>query len=1068
MTLPRRSNSLRLTKALSSLLSSKHLNNYNAMHTELPAEYFSGKISSKSAVVLPHSEHNSASGPVPSHRRSLERRHFKHPLVSIAPLISNHLPFHHSDEFCLSDPPTAGTVSVYGNHLATIHFACIESPKVNHSMSSSLKQLEGDDSVQTASSQDAPIYAVRVSSSIRNKASVHEARSPLPPSTAPASKKRSPDNCLSPRSKASGCNKQNGAIGSTNGEGTDGIVVGSATCLLASRRNLKLGACTTDPAILLKAKGVADEAIKKNKVFAVLGPYRHIREGMRRRGWVEKFYRAPLFTVDERVLVLLSSSSQTTENQTSAKDSTNEDVDTVPEEKNPTTVSGRRLLPWEEKNGFYGLLSRNVRNAVPNFIWSLKKANIDFRILRPNQLVNHHTKAPFTTKIGLCRQLRHYGLHSEKNEDYIFPRCFIISLEEERTRFIDPKIPVRPVGNKTKATNVREGITPTTAISMALLVCEQFLHTKRRDGSEVPSLNFTESQWESFLTCFYATHGRSSPFTREEEITRQCRRLCDSLKIYCPQFDLDGQRNIWIIKPGSKSRGRGITCHSSIETMLSVAPSGGTVDNRFVVQKYIERPLLVYNTKFDIRQWFLISDWQPLTIWWYRECYLRFCSREFTLDSLGVDVHLSNNAVSQKFKNGERSPLLPTENMWYMDEFRHYLENLGHRHVWERRILPEMQKEIINSMLCSQDAIDPRKLSSKLVYFSEIKGSFELYGADFMITADDLRPWLIEINASPCMAPTTAVTSDLTARVLEDTLKVVVDRRTRRNCDVGGYILLYKQKSALSGSSQRDHVPQTFSLDNSVRRRPSKSVMRGPAITLPSLARSASLDTRGSYPSNAAPTVAAFTSDSTAPKTHSTTTSKTLVPNINREAAGDNRGYRQPPTEKEGGDLSETQGLSVSGRGAYPREVNAALGTRRSSAKRATVPSGKYTTTATLMTVGARSRPKEKETVLQRTARSEKPIKSPVRRTSIPTCCYSVRWQVVRLELRQTRRLGTNLYFLCHANKKIAAMALPPPLLLHSPSSLISTFFQFDMRVSVCVCAKYNIVSNCLNLWMFK
>lgn len=36
--------------------------------------------------------------------------------------------------------------------------------------------------------------------------------------------------------------------------------------------------------------------------------------------------------------------------------------------------------------------------------------------------------------------------------------------------------------------------------------------------------------------------------------------------------------------------------------------------------------------------------------------------------------------------------------------------NLGHRHVWERRILPEMQKEIINSMLCSQDAIDPRKV----------------------------------------------------------------------------------------------------------------------------------------------------------------------------------------------------------------------------------------------------------------------------------------------------------------------------------------------------------------------
>uniref|UniRef100_A0A8D0B2B3 Tubulin tyrosine ligase-like family, member 3 n=1 Tax=Sander lucioperca TaxID=283035 RepID=A0A8D0B2B3_SANLU len=536
------------------------------------------------------------------------------------------------------------------------------------------------------------------------------------------------------------------------------------------------------PDRLKTAKTLVEKAVKLRKVFSVQGPYPVIRAALWARGWVERRLSHPVQRAPH----------------CHGNDEDGDDGDVGKE---------------ENLDDMYDLMSRLVRNETTYFHWTTRRDYIDCRFLRNDQMTNHYANSgSFTTKVGLCVNLRNLQWFDTGDPDTFFPRCYRLGAEDEKHAFIDDfkrtactsllqhvvetsrwrsdgaEGGEQKVKNSVsdELNNVEHRFVGPAMIDMALHVCQEFLSVLEHVDIDVtvetpPSVE--EQQWAEFLQDYYMVVHEGVLIRGSSVFVERCQAMLIRLQEICPQLDTDGLNNIWIIKPGAKSRGRGIICMNRLDEILALVDSDRALpkESKWVVQKYLERPLLVHGTKFDIRQWFLVTDWNPLTVWFYRECYLRFSTQPYSTKTLDSSVHLCNNSIQKHFQPScERHPEVPEDNMWSCSQFRAFLQRQGRGAEWESVVIPGMQQAVVSALQTAQDLVEPRK------------ASFELYGADFIL-GRDLRPWLLEINASPTMACSTTVTAHLCPAVQLDTLRVVLDRRTDPSAYTGGFQLIFKQ-----------------------------------------------------------------------------------------------------------------------------------------------------------------------------------------------------------------------------------------------------------------------------------
>ncbi|XP_065546909.1 tubulin tyrosine ligase 3-like [Lathamus discolor] len=567
--------------------------------------------------------------------------------------------------------------------------------------------------------------------------------------------------------------------------------------------------------LLKRAREHVNEAIKEKKIFSVQGPYPVMRKLLRARGWVEKKFSTTI-KVGSR------SAQQDTKKVVEEKveDGGGEEQWEAALHPEPGSAScwtqcwvkileeeeEQEEVQWyaEDPDGIHDIMSAMVRDHMPTFIWTSRCSAVRYWQLQDHQMVNHFTGTrAFTTKEGLCVNLQNLPSFYQADPTTFFPRCYRLGDEDERQSFIEdfhltaahsllklaPRIP-RGAGHHTpQSMPLPAGPaspSPPELLEKALQVCRMQLdRLEHRDiESDSPVLHVTDADWDHFLHEYYRVvneQARLEPSVRQQE---QCRALLQKLQGRLPQLHMEGIHNLWIIKPGAMSRGRGITCSARLEEMLKLpgkhaAPS--VQPGRWVVQKYVERPLLIFGTKIDLRQWLLVTDWNPLTLWFYRDSYVRFCSQPFSLHHLHASRHLCNVSIQKQWrKAGGRHPNLPRDLIWSSHQFQLHLQQVGRREAWENVIVPGMKEAVVAALHSGRELVRDRK------------GSFELYGADFMF-GEDCQPWLLEINVSPTMAPCSAVTRRLCAAVQRDILRVVLDRRENPGCSTGAFELIYKE-----------------------------------------------------------------------------------------------------------------------------------------------------------------------------------------------------------------------------------------------------------------------------------
>lgn len=198
--------------------------------------------------------------------------------------------------------------------------------------------------------------------------------------------------------------------------------------------------------------------------------------------------------------------------------------------------------------------------------------------------------------------------------------------------------------------------------------------------------------------------------------------------------------------------------------------------------------MLIGGKKFDLRLYVLVTSFRPLKAYLFKLGFSRFCTVKYDTSVTELDnmyVHLTNVSVQKhgviiylshsysqsldfvssfvcfspsRTNKGEYNNMHGGK--WSVQNLRLYLEGTRGKEVTDK-LFNSITWLIVHSLR----AVQPVMASDR--------HCFECYGYDIIVD-NTLKPWLVEVNASPSLTSTTVNDRILKYKLIDNILSIVL------------------------------------------------------------------------------------------------------------------------------------------------------------------------------------------------------------------------------------------------------------------------------------------------------